>query len=127
MKPVRRLIVSLLTLGAMAFPTAALADHPPPPPGGHGWTQPRPPPPPIPQNRGRYELRTVDRWVEGYYVSEWVPEQCIQVRRHGPRHKRVRCEPGYDSQRWVPGHYQQVEEWVWVPAPRPQWHVSVYR
>jgi hypothetical protein len=73
----------------------------------------RAPAPPSHQN-GRYELRQVQKWVEGRYDQVWVAQDC----REGSRRYIKKCEPGRYEQRWVPGHYEQVEEWVWVPAPR---------
>lgn len=73
-----------------------------------------PAPLPPPQARGRYELQTVSRWVEGGYEEVWVPEVCETRHR---RHKRVtRCTGGYYEQRQRPGYYEQVQDWVWVPA-----------
>lgn len=71
--------------------------------------------PPAPSNQnGRYELRQVQKWVAGRYQQVWVAQDCSdQSRRYIKK-----CEPGRYEQRWVPGHYEQVEEWVWVPAPR---------
>jgi hypothetical protein len=75
----------------------------------HG-PQPQPPP----RQRGRYELQTVQRWVDGYHHQVWVPEQC-----HYKPHRRVKvCRGGYYEQQWVPGRYETVQEWVWVPGPR---------
>lgn len=72
-----------------------------------------PAPLPPPQARGRYEMQTVNRWVEGRYEQVWVPEVCET--RH-KRHKRVtRCTEGHYEQRWVEGRYAQTQEWVWVP------------
>ncbi len=126
MKSILRLVLSVAAVGAIALPTAAFAGPPHRAPT-RGYHTPRPPPPPVPHARGRYELVTHDRWVEGYYVKDWVPERCHEVRRRGPRHKRMRCDPGYYTDRWVPGHYEKVQEWVWVPAHRRGWQVSVYR
>lgn len=73
----------------------------------------RMPPPPANQN-GRYELRQVQKWVAGHYDQVWVGQDCSdQSRRYIKK-----CEPGHYEQRWVPGHYEQVEEWVWVPGVR---------
>lgn len=73
----------------------------------------RAPTPPANQN-GRYELREVKKWVEGRYDQVWVAQSCNdQSRRYIKK-----CEPGHYERRWVPGHYEKVEQWVWVPAPR---------
>ncbi len=66
-----------------------------------------------PEPQGRYETRTVSRWVEGHYEKVWVPEVCREKHR---RHSRVtKCTGGYYEQQWVEGYYQQVQEQVWVP------------
>lgn len=67
--------------------------------------------------RGRYEQRVVQRWVEGRYEQVWVPEQCFQGERQRGwwRQAGTYCVPAHYDQRWVPGHYQQVTQWVWVP------------
>jgi hypothetical protein len=72
-----------------------------------------PPPPPARQN-GRYELRQVQKWVAGHYAQVWVGQDCSDQSRRYIR----KCEPGHYEQRWVPGHYEQAEEWVWVPGVR---------
>jgi hypothetical protein len=118
------LALSLSTL----LPTAALAHDygaslPPPPPGagtynagrydGHSASG-------VPSHRGRYESRTVNRWVPGRSVSVWVPESCSW--RGGGRHHHHRpkfCVAAHYEQRWVPAHYEQVQEMVWVPAYQP--------
>ena len=65
---------------------------------------------------GRYELQVVNRWVEGYYQQVWVPEVCKEKNR---RHSRVtKCTGGFHEQQWVPGRYEQVQEWVWVTHGR---------
>lgn len=69
-------------------------------------------PPPPPRREGRYELRTVQHWVEGRYERVWVPEVC-KHKRNG----RVKCQRGFYEQRYLPGHYATVEQWVWVAAP----------
>jgi hypothetical protein len=74
---------------------------------------PRPTPPQ--HQQGRYELRTVQQWVAGRYEQVWVPEQC----HYKPRRGVTKCRGGYYDQRWVDGHYQNVEQWVWVPS---RWH-----
>jgi hypothetical protein len=71
-----------------------------------------PAPLPPPQARGRYELQTVNRYVEGRTERVWVPEVCKERYR---RHSRVtKCRGGYYEERWVPARYEQVQEWVWV-------------
>jgi hypothetical protein len=86
---------------------------------GGGCYHPAPTPPPAqpprsqwPRQQGRYELQTVQRWVEGRYEQVWVEQTC----KYKPRRNRTKCEGGYYEQRWVPGYYQTVQEWVWVPA-----------
>jgi hypothetical protein len=72
-----------------------------------------PAPLPPPRARGRYEIQTVSRYVEGRYEQVWVPEVCKERQR---RYSRVtKCRGGYYEQQWVPGRYEQVQEWVWVP------------
>jgi hypothetical protein len=63
---------------------------------------------------GRYELRTVQKWVAGRYEQVWVPQDCSDRSRR----YIMKCQEGRYEQRWVPGHYEKVQEWVWVPAPR---------
>ena len=71
-----------------------------------------PAPLPPPRARGRYELQTVNRYVEGRHERVWVPEVCRERQR---RHSRVtKCHGGYYEERWVPARYEQVQEWVWV-------------
>lgn len=71
-----------------------------------------PAPLPPPKARGRYELQTVNRYVEGRHERVWVPEVCKERQR---RHSRVtKCRGGYYEDRWVPARYEQVQEWVWV-------------
>jgi hypothetical protein len=69
--------------------------------------------PVAPQNQqGRYELRLVQQWVPGRYEQVWVPQDC----RYKPRWGTTKCRGGYYDQRWVEGHYQTAEQWVWVPS-----------
>lgn len=71
---------------------------------------------------GRYELRTISNWVEGRWVRDYVPGKCVQRGRHG----RVKCREGHYVDRWVPGYYEETQQWVWVPyVRRPGWQVSV--
>lgn len=115
----------ILIAAALLVPGAAQADH--------GWSSDtdwngkgrvehrhsewcRHDPEPRPRPGGRYELRTVSQWVDGYYTQTWVPERCSRERR-GRRGRRVKtvCAPGHYESRWVDGHYVQQQQWVWVP------------
>ncbi|MBX7113269.1 MAG: hypothetical protein K1X64_02960 [Myxococcaceae bacterium] len=63
---------------------------------------------------GRYELRSVQRWVPGRYMQVWVAQACNHYRhRHGQG-----CNNGYYQQQWQAGHYETVQEWVFVPYAR---------
>lgn len=79
-------------------------------------------------SRGRYALQTVQRWVPARYEQVWVPEQCYERghgRGRGHGHGRggeTRCRGGYYEQRMVPGRYETVQEWVWVPYGGRRWH-----
>ena len=76
----------------------------------------RTPQPPAPQSQqGRYELKYVQQWVPGNYQQVWVPESC----RYRPRWGTQQCTPGHYDQQWVDGHYESVQQWVWVPE---HWH-----
>lgn len=90
--------------------------------GSGCYHAPAPQPPPSSQPRGRYELRTVQQWVEGRWVRDWVPERCVYKGRK--RHK-MKCTEGHYVDRWVPGYYDDVEQWVWVENTRPGWQVSM--
>jgi hypothetical protein len=71
-------------------------------------------PAPAPRPDGRYELRTTQRWVQGYEERVWVPETCYtKEKRHS---RRTVCRGGYYETRQVAGYYEPVEEWVWVPV-----------
>lgn len=72
-----------------------------------------PAPLPPPRARGRYELQTVSRYVEGGVERVWVPEVCKERYRRNAR--ITKCTGGYYEERRVPGRYEQVQEWVWVP------------
>ncbi|WP_254614127.1 MULTISPECIES: hypothetical protein [unclassified Myxococcus] len=80
--------------------------------GCHHAPAPRPPS----RARGRYEMQTVNRWVEGRYEKVWVPEVCEE--RRGRRHRVSRCSGGFYENRWVEGGYVQTTEWVWVSYER---------
>ena len=124
----RRTLLTVITGAALIAPAAAFADddddrdraerfHRHGPSCSHG---PTPLPPPH-AARGRYEIRVVRTWVEGRLAREWIPERCVQ-KPHG----RTKCKGGHYVERWVPGHYEQLEKWVWVPyAPRLGWQVSI--
>jgi hypothetical protein len=72
-------------------------------------------PAPAPRPNGRYELRTTQRWVQGYEERVWVPETCrTKEKRHS---RRTVCRGGYYDTRQVAGYYEPVEEWVWVANP----------
>jgi hypothetical protein len=71
-------------------------------------------PAPAPRPNGRYELRTTQRWVQGYEERVWVPEVChTKEKRHS---RKTVCRGGYYDTRHVAGYYEPVEEWVWVPV-----------
>ncbi|WP_241758957.1 hypothetical protein [Pyxidicoccus parkwayensis] len=78
-----------------------------------------PAPMPPAQARGRYELQTVNRYVDGRYERVWVPEVCNE--RYGRRGRVTRCTGGYYDQQWVAGHYEAVQEWVWVSYDNGGW------
>lgn len=113
-----------LFAAALLVPTAALADRDRDREGWHARDRYehrhgpgcRHGPEPRRRAGGRYELRTVSTWVEGYHQRYWVPGRCWEERRgrHGHRTRTV-CAPGRYEQRWVDGHYVEREEWVWVP------------
>lgn len=69
---------------------------------------------PTSNRSGRYELQMVTKWVAGRYEQVWVAEDCSDRSRR----YIMKCQEGHYEQRWVPGHYEKVQEWVWVPAPR---------
>jgi hypothetical protein len=121
-------ILTLVTSVALIVPAAAFADHDD---DRKEWREhrhtsschhpPMPAPPPGRVQPGRYEIRIVQNWVAGQWARDWVPQSCVN-KRHG----RVKCRGGYYVDRWVPGHYEQVEKWVWAPyPPRPGWQVSI--
>ena len=121
----RHTVLSVIAGGLLMAPVAAFADHDDDraefnhrhgPSCSHG-----PAPLPPRAERGRYEIRIIRNWVEGKWVRDWVPGRCVE-KRHG----RVKCKGGHYVDRWVPGYFDNVEKWVWVPyAPRPGWQVSV--
>ena len=122
----RHTVLSVLAGAMLISPVAAFADHDDDRDEfthqhGPSCHHPPLPPPPARADRGRYEIRIVRTWVDGKWVRDWVPGYCME-KRHG----RVKCQGGYYVDRWVPGYYDQVEKWVWVPyALRPGWQVSI--
>ncbi|MEW5742484.1 MAG: hypothetical protein AB1938_26435 [Myxococcota bacterium] len=120
----KRTLSGLLLAAAMVGATAARADdcdlggqyH-----AAAAITAQRPPPPLIaPRQHGRYELRTVQRWVEGTSTQVWVEGRCVTKRhgRHG-RFEHTRCLPGRYETVTTPGHYESRQEWVWVAYTPP--------
>ncbi|MBI3182804.1 MAG: hypothetical protein HYZ28_11760 [Myxococcales bacterium] len=70
-----------------------------------------------PAQSGRYELRTVLKWVPGYHQQVWVPGSCEYKQHQHRRHRHhLRCSQGRYEQQWVPGRYETAQEWVWVPT-----------
>jgi hypothetical protein len=106
----------------MLAPVAAFArdgHYRPSAPTGHVAVSvniPTSPPRGDPSSDGRYELRPVSRFVPGFEERVWVPEQCFEKRKHHHR-RRIDCRGGYYETRVSPGHYEQVQEWVWVAYP----------
>jgi len=58
---------------------------------------------------GHYEWRVVSQWVEARYDQVYVPPRCTLM--YGVRN--VCTAPTY-RQVYRPGHYENVEQWVWV-------------
>jgi hypothetical protein len=70
-------------------------------------------PAPAARPGGRYELRDTQRWIPERYEQVTVQE-CRQP-RHGNWNRHAKhCWP-VTTTRLVPGYYQTVQEWVWVP------------
>ena len=81
-------------------------------------------PAPAPAPNGRYELQNAQRWIPERYEQVTVQE-CHQ-RRHGHWGLQVtQCFP-VTQRRVVPGYYQTVQEWVWVPNPPQYQQYSQY-
>ncbi|MDC0714824.1 hypothetical protein POL68_40625 [Stigmatella sp. ncwal1] len=128
--------LSLLALGAIFLGSAAQAGAPQasqhaasPAAQPQSLRSHRPQPtPPVNAQQGRYELKSVKKWVPGHTEKVWVQRECKPLRsRRGER-----CEGGFYQQRQVPGHYETVQEWVWVPAPAhrkqgPEWNAWASR
>lgn len=68
------------------------------------------PPPPV-HHGGRYEWQSVQKWVDGRYEQVTMSPVC-RTNHHG----RTHCHGGGTRTQWVPGHYETVQEWVWVAA-----------
>ncbi|HVE83995.1 MAG TPA: hypothetical protein VND93_14155 [Myxococcales bacterium] len=94
------------------YPQAPAIQVGEPSPYGRGWEHGRF------RRNGRYEMRAVQQWVEGRYQQVWVAEQCsMRERQHGwVRTTGMICVPAHYDQQWQPGHYEQVQQWVWVPV-----------
>lgn len=67
-------------------------------------------PPPPPNARGSYQWQTVSTWVDGGWDQQYVPAGC-EIR---PFTGRQRCWEAHYDRRWVPGHYENIQQWVWV-------------
>lgn len=106
-------VISVAMMLSLA-PAAAFADHVHSLSCDHD-SQYRPMPQTYQQN-GRYELRTVQKWVDGYWTQVQVPQQCVT---RGRWHQRTKCWGGGYERRWVDGHYENAQEWVWVPNVNP--------
>ena len=107
----------LLASMALALPGMALADHIHGPGCDHSPTWQ--PSPGVQSSSGRYELRTVSRWMPESREQVWIPQTCSHKRR------RMRCHGGFYEERIIPGRHEQAQEWVWVPyAPGGGFRVS---
>ena len=63
------------------------------------------------RGRGQYVLQNVQRWVSGGTQQIWVNGFC-----HRPPFSPVQiCTQGHYETRELPGHYETVQQWVWVP------------
>jgi hypothetical protein len=63
------------------------------------------------RGHGQYELQNVQRWVQGGSTQIWVNGFC-----HRPPFSPVQvCTQGHYETRVLPGHYETVQQWVWVP------------
>src|SRR5689334_8771022 len=68
---------------------------------------------PEPRTNGHYEWVDTNKWIPPHY--EQVTVQQCRPRHHGGWNRfNQHCYPVTES-RLVPGHYQTVQEWVWVP------------
>ena len=104
---------------------AAFADHDDWEPGCDHEASAVNVPAPAPRADGRYELRTTQRWVPERY-EEVTVQQCRESHGWNRHFRRQVCYPVTQT-RLVPGSYQTVQEWVWVPAwPQQQQQYSQY-
>ena len=90
--------------------------------GSQHWQHQAVPVAPAAMHQGRYELQTVQRWVDGHYEQTWVAPVCT-----GRRHW-LRCTAGGYENVWVPGRYEDRQEWVWVafgPPTQGQFHATI--
>lgn len=115
---------------ALLSPLSALASHPATPRievSTHKHYAP-PPPPPHRPSPGRYELKTVQKWVPGFYRQVWVAEHNHHAHRGHPHRHDKNCNGGYYTRQWVEGHYETAQQWVWVPAPsrRPTAGIRIF-
>ncbi len=110
----KRTLLGLAVTAVVLSGSAALADH------VHSGCHGRPPAPiaPVPEQQGQYELRTVRKWVPGRSEQVWVPGRCFGHRRW------QRCEQGRYVTRWIPGSFQDVQEYVWVQREERRWGVQ---
>ena len=82
---------------------------------------------PPPRADGRYEQRSSQRWIPARYEQVTV-QQCVEHHRHGgwkQNRSETQCFPVTQT-RLVPGYYQTVQEWVFVPYPPPPQQYSQY-
>ncbi len=77
----------------------------------HGWRRQWTPGPAYrgPISTGHWELRDVQKWVDGQWNQVLVPGRCFMT-RWGQR-----CTPGSYQNVWQEGRYVTVQERVWVP------------
>jgi hypothetical protein len=115
----RNTLFATLFAAATFLPTLAFADYYSAPPAGQPTYQQQQ----VEQPRyrggnadGRYELRSVQKWIPGSYSQVWVPQTCHERGRH---HRRTVCRGGFYDKQWVAGHYETVQDWVWVKYDRP--------
>ena len=112
---------SYLSLAAAAalFAAPALADHDDCAPQRDDDNQDNQVQPAQPsfvtRDDGHYELRTFQTWEEGRYQPVWVAGACFGGRPQV-------CQPGDYRQDWVPGHYAEAQQYVWVESRHHHHH-----